>query len=82
MQNPQEDEHCQRSLLKITARSPRPKATSALNPREITNEIGTPEPQLEPHITSFDKCNIDRMLLETQIYYISGVGVCGYNNIL
>ena len=24
----------------------------------LTNEIGTPDPQIEPHITSLDKCNI------------------------
>ena len=34
----------------------------------IANEIGTPDPQLEPQITSLDKCNVISNLVETLIY--------------
>ena len=37
----------------------------------------TPRPQLEPQITSLDKCNINQTLLETPVYSISWVGVGG-----
>ena len=33
----------------------------------VTDKIGTPDPQLELQITSFQKCNINLNRLETQI---------------
>ena len=43
----------------------------------LAHEIGTPEPQLEPQITSLDKCKMNYILSETPVYSISGVGVGG-----
>ena len=38
---------------------------------------GNPRPQLEPQMTSLDKCNIKQLILETPIYQMFGVGVGG-----
>ena len=37
----------------------------------------TPQPQPEPQITRLDKCKINWIILETPVYYISGVWVGG-----
>ena len=36
-----------------------------------------PRPQLEPQITSLEKCNVNSSISETPVYYISVVGVRG-----
>ena len=36
--------------------------------RCLTHEIGTPDPQLEPQITSLDTCNIKWSIIEIPIY--------------
>ena len=40
----------------------------------LTSEIGTPEPQLEPQITSLAKCKIDQSILEDQFTKLLGLG--------
>ena len=45
--------------------------------RGIDQRNRNPRPQLEPQITSLDKCKIDYIILEIPVYSISGVGVGG-----
>ena len=35
---------------------------------DLTDEIGAPDPQLEPQITSFDKCKTNTSISETPVY--------------
>ena len=48
-----------------------------MTPACLRDEIGNPRPQLEPQMTSVDKCRISCISLDTPDYQISVVGVVG-----